>query len=249
MADPWACSTSAPYRGYYQIGRGVAISVLSEARIWSLRVLWIGQSGARSGIPGLGYRRRFLYRGVYGSGQTQPRAPRRPSCAHDGCVSVRVFGSDKRVSSVYRCRTSVALHGQGQDGRRVSVRHTLGPTRTGRPKATVAQKAARQRCQWHHQHHRCVGCENQSRGTRSGTIKPRVKARGNRRRRDRRKGAATATEWRSLPKELRAAVRSTLPEATAVAPAVMRTPEQGGKWKPVTGEGRTGDAQAADTLV
>ena len=43
-------------------------------------------------------------------------------------------------------------------------------------------------------------------------------------------------------------MRSTLPEATAVAPAVMRTPEQGGKWKPVTGEGRTGDAQAADTL-
>ena len=43
-------------------------------------------------------------------------------------------------------------------------------------------------------------------------------------------------------------MRSTLPEATAEAPAVMRTPEQGGKRKPVTGEGRTGDAQAADTL-
>ena len=37
-------------------------------------------------------------------------------------------------------------------------------------------------------------------------------------------------------------MRSTLPEATAVAPAVMRTPEQGGKRQPVTGEGRTGDA-------
>ena len=42
-------------------------------------------------------------------------------------------------------------------------------------------------------------------------------------------------------------VRSTLPEATAVAPAVMRTPEQGGKRKPVTGEGRAGDAEAAET--
>ena len=47
-------------------------------------------------------------------------------------------------------------------------------------------------------------------------------------------------------KELRAVVRSTLPEATAVAPAVMWTPEQGGKRKPVTGEGRTGDGEAAD---
>ena len=130
----------------------------------------------------------------------------------------------------------------------MSARHTLGPARTGRCLAPGAQRTARHRCQWHNQHQRCVGCENQSRGTRSGTIKPRVKARGNRRRRDRRKGAGTATEWRSLPKELRAAVRSTLPEATAVAPAVMRTPEQGGKRKPVTGEGRTGDAQAADML-
>ena len=56
------------------------------------------------------------------------------------------------------------------------------------------------------------------------------------------------TEWGSLPKELRAVVRSTLPEATAEAPAVMRTLEQGGMRKPVTGEGRTGEAQAADTL-
>ena len=61
-------------------------------------------------------------------------------------------------------------------------------------------------------------------------------------------GAATAIEWRGVLKELTAVVRSTLPEATAVAPAVMRTPEQGGMRKPVAGEARTDDAQAADTL-
>ena len=73
--------------------------------------------------------------------------------AYVGRVSVRVFIRDKRVSLVYRCRASVAVHGQGQDGRRVSVRHTLGPTRLWRRKARVAQRAAGQGCEWRDQHH------------------------------------------------------------------------------------------------
>ena len=56
-------------------------------------------------------------------------------------------------------------------------------------------------------------------------------------------GAATAIEWRGLLKALTACVRSTLPEARAVASAVVRTPAEGGKRMPVSGEARTGDAE------
>ena len=43
---------------------------------------------------------------------------------------------------------------------------------------------------------------------------------------------------------LAAVVQSTLPEARAVAPAVVRTAVHGRVQKPVTGEAGTGDADA-----
>ena len=78
-------------------------------------------------------------------------------------------------------------------------------------------------------HRRCVGCETQGRPGRSGRpilLHPRS---GNRRRRSRRRGAATAIEWRTVRREPRAVVRSTLPEAEAAVSAVMRTPVHGGR--------------------
>ena len=71
-------------------------------------------------------------------------------------------------------------------------------------------------------HHRCVGCENQGRPGRSGRPNLRHERWGNRRRRSRRRGAATANEWRAVRPEPRAVVRSTLPQAEAAVPALVR---------------------------
>ena len=88
-----------------------------------------------------------------------------------------------------------------------------------------------------------VGCENQSPRRRSGTKKRGAQAKGNERRRTRRRGAATALEWRRVREEVKAVVSSTLTEAMAVAPAVVLTGVQGVVRKPLTGEPAPGDAE------
>ena len=86
---------------------------------------------------------------------------------------------------------------------------------------------------------RCVGCEKKAApGGKERQIE-RPERWGNRRRRSRRRGAATALEWRALRPGPRAVARSALPEASAVAPAAVRSP--------VTGEARTGEAGSAPT--
>ena len=57
------------------------------------------------------------------------------STPYVGRVSVRVFAVFGRVAAVCRCTTGAALRGQGHDNWRVSVRHTLAPTKARRPKA------------------------------------------------------------------------------------------------------------------
>ena len=52
-----------------------------------------------------------------------------------GRVSVRVYAVFGRVAAVCRCTTCTALRGQGHDNWRISVRHTLAPTKARRPKA------------------------------------------------------------------------------------------------------------------
>ena len=95
-----------------------------------------------------------------------------------------------------------------------------------------------------HLHQRCVGCEIQSRP--GGTERPilRYERWGNRRRRSRRRGAATALEWRALRSAPKAVARSALPEARTEVSALVRTPMHGAVRGPVTGEARTGDAEA-----
>ena len=82
---------------------------------------------------------------------------------------------------------------------------------------------------------------------RSGTAYLRYERRGNRHRRGTRGGAAAALERRALRTVLKAVARSALPEASAVAPAVVRTQVRGAVGSPVTGEARTGDAGTATT--
>ena len=69
--------------------------------------------------------------------------------------------------------------------------------------------------------------------------------RGNRRRRTRRMGAATAIEWRAVRPEPQAVVRSTLPKAMAAPPAPVPAPLHGAVRRLVSGEAGTGDARSA----
>ena len=101
------------------------------------------------------------------------------------------------------------------------------------------------RALWHALHLRCVGCETQGRPGRSGTAYLRYERRGNRHRRGTRGGAAAALERRALRTVPKAVARSALPEASAVAPAAVRTQVRGAVRSPVTGEARTGDAGSA----
>ena len=67
-------------------------------------------------------------------------------------------------------------------------------------------------------HHRCVGRETQGRPGRSGRPSLLHQGSGNRRRRSRRRGAATAIEWRAMRPEPQAVVRRTLVKASGAAP-------------------------------
>ena len=69
--------------------------------------------------------------------------------------------------------------------------------------------------------------------------------RGNRRRRTRRMGAATAIEWRAVRPEPQAVVRSTLPKAMAVPAAPVPAGLHGAVRGLVSGEAGTGDARSA----
>ena len=60
---------------------------------------------------------------------------RPPEMPYVGRVSVRVYTVFGRVAAVCRCTTCAALRGQGHDNWRISVRHTLAPTKAKRPKA------------------------------------------------------------------------------------------------------------------
>ena len=71
-------------------------------------------------------------------------------------------------------------------------------------------------------HQRCVGCGTQGRPGRSGRPNLRYERWGNRRRGTRRRGAATAIEWRAVRPQPQAVVRSTLPEARAEVSALVR---------------------------
>ena len=75
---------------------------------------------------------------------------------------------------------------------------------------------------WRTLHQRCVGCETQSRPGRYGTAIEQQQRWGNRRRRSRRRGAATANEWRSPRTEPKAVARSALPKARAEVSALVR---------------------------
>ncbi len=122
--------------------------------------------------------------------------------------------------------------------------HSLGPTTPRRRKAPREAERARHKCQWHTPAACCVGCETQGRP--GGTEQPieRQKRWGNRCRRSRRRGAATALEWRALRPAPKAVARSALPEARAEVSELVRTPMHGAVRGPVTGEARTGDAGA-----
>ncbi len=52
-----------------------------------------------------------------------------------GRISVRVYAVFGRVAAVCRCTTCAAMRGQGHDNWRISVRHTLAPTKARRSKA------------------------------------------------------------------------------------------------------------------
>ena len=110
---------------------------------------------------------------------------------------------------------------------RISVRHTLDPTTAWRRKARGARRRARHKRQRRAPAARCVGCEEIAAPGRRERQDGQSERWGNRRRRSRRSGAATAIEWRSVRREPRAVVRSTLPEAKAAVSAVMRTPVYG----------------------
>ena len=60
-----------------------------------------------------------------------------------------------------------------------------------------------------------------------------------------RAGAGAAREWPGMRSEPRTGVRSTLPEAAAVVPALVRTPVRRVMRKPVRGEAGTGEACGA----
>ena len=68
---------------------------------------------------------------------------------------------------------------------------------------------------------------------------------GNRRRRSRRRGAATAIEWRAVRPEPQAVVRSTLPKAMAAPTAPVPAGLHGAVRRLVSGEAGTGDARSA----
>ena len=99
-------------------------------------------------------------------------------------------------------------------------RHVRGAQPCARPCRSAGYRGPSR--PWRSLHHRCVGCETQGRPGRSGRPSLLHQRSGNRRRRSRRRGAATAIEWRSLRREPQAVVRSTLPEAEAVVPALVR---------------------------
>ena len=73
----------------------------------------------------------------------------------------------------------------------------------------------------------------------------RYERRGNRSRRSRRRGAATALEWRAVRPEPKAVARSALPKARAEVSALVRTPLHGVVRSPVRGAAGTGDARSA----
>ncbi len=148
---------------------------------------------------------------------------------------------------------------------------SLFPARQGRAGQRTINKWGMRDSAWaalRALHQGCVGCETQGRPGRSGRPNLRYERGGNRRRRSRRRGAATAIEWRTLRREPRAVVRSTLPKAKAAVSALVRAPVHGavrsevrsrsagararvqralrrGVREPVCGEAGTGDARSA----
>ena len=111
---------------------------------------------------------------------------------------------------------------------------TFSIVQAGRRGSTCARERTRSQTR-HDRHHGAAGVRNQNRGTRSGTTNPGNKPPRNRRGRNARMGATTAIEWRSVREVLTAVVRSTRPEARAVA----LTPVHDEMRKPVMGAART----------
>ena len=143
------------------------------------------------------------------------RVTRRSGRTTPGRRSVveRVTDSDRRIRA-----------GTG-DGTRYEVeRYTLAPTRARRSKAPQVPGRARQKHLRRAPAASCVGCETQGRPGRSARPNLLNQRRGNRRRRSRRRGAATANYWRTVRPEPQAVVRSTLPKAKAVVSALARAP-------------------------
>ena len=98
-------------------------------------------------------------------------------------------------------------------------------------------------------HHRCVGCEKKAAPGGQERQIERSERWGNRRRRSRRRGAATANEWRSPRPAPQAVARSALPKAWAEVSALVRTPVQGVVHEPVRGAARTGEARGVPGTV
>ena len=148
---------------------------------------------------------------------------------------VQQRGATKPVAQAGMGRPGCAPVGETGVTRR---EHTRSGMRLGTHVAENARECGSS-VHWHTTAASCVRCENQSPRRRSGTTKPGAQAKGNGRRRTRRRGAATATEWRRVREVVKAVVSSTLTEAMAVA----LTQVQGVVRKPVTGEPAPGDAE------
>ena len=89
------------------------------------------------------------------------------------------------------------------------------------------------------------GVRTKAAPVRSGRPELRHQGSGNCRRKTRRVGAAAALERRATRREPQAVVRSTLPEAMAVVPALVTALLHGAVRTTVDGEAGTGDARSA----
>ena len=122
---------------------------------------------------------------------------------------------------MYRCDIRSVQQESGVEGRRLRRKASAIGARGAHPQPAAWGVRTRARAS---------GQERRNQG---------FKRRGDGRRRTRRTGAATATEWRRVREVVKAVVSSTLTEAMAVAPAVPLTRVEGVVRKRVPGEART----------
>ena len=158
-----------------------------------------------------------------------------------GRISVRVYAVFGRVAAVCRCTTCAAMRGQGHDNWRISVRHTLAPTKARRSKAAEVGEGHAKRAHAPPLQPAAWGVKPKA-GPAGRIVDSRcMKVREDRRRGTRRIGAAAAIERPAVRSALRGAVPGEVRAGSAGAPA------------PSAGSIATGSARAvgavADALV